>query len=112
MINYQLTKEDIEFIEKAVELKNKGFYIDSQQLTDHYNRILGKRVNNTTCGSCMRQRVSELEGVLLHFKASEAKKAQELNNIKAEENKAAVEAGNEDMKARMARVRAARGKKK
>jgi peptidoglycan hydrolase CwlO-like protein len=112
MINYQLTKEDIEFIEKAVELKNKGFYIDSQQLTDHYNRILNKRVNNTTCGSCMRQRVSELENALNQFKASEAKKAQELNNIKAEENKAAVEAGNEDIKARMARVRAARGKKK
>lgn len=94
MINYQFTEEDIKFVEKAIELKNKGFYIDSQQLTDHYNRILNKRVNNTTCGSCMRQRVSELEGALLHFKAQEAKKAQELNNIKVGENKAAVEAGN------------------
>lgn len=111
MINYQLTKEDIEFIEKAVELKNKGFYIDSQQLTDHYNRILNKRVNNTTCGSCMRQRVAELEDALNHFKASESKKEVEVDNTPQEENKAAVEAGNEDMKARMARVRAARKKK-
>ena len=112
MINYQFTEEDIKFVEKAIKLRNSGFYIDSTQLTEVYNRVLNKRATPSNCGSCNRQRITELEGVLLHFKASEAKKAQELNVIKPEENKAAVEAGNEDMKARMARVRAARGKKK
>lgn len=67
-MNYNFTDEDIKFVEKAIELKNKGYYIDSMQLTEHYNRILNKNVNNTSCGSCMRQRVSELEGALNHFK--------------------------------------------
>lgn len=66
------TDEDIKFVEKAIELKNKGYYIDSMQLTEHYNRILNKRVNTTSCGSCLRQRISELEGALNHYKANEA----------------------------------------
>ena len=110
-MNYTFTQEDIEFVEKAIELKNKGFYIDSMQLTEHYNRILNKNVNNTTCGSCMRQRVIELEAALNHYKAQKSVLEAEVDNTKEDENKAAVEAGNEDMKARMERVRAAKKKK-
>lgn len=72
MINYQFTNEDVIFVEKAIELKNKGYYIDGKQLTDVYNRVLNKRVNPTSCGSCLRQRISELEGALNHYKANEA----------------------------------------
>lgn len=68
MINYQFTNEDVVFVEKAIELKNKGYYIDGKQLTDVYNRVLNKRVNPTSCGSCLRQRIAELEGALNHFK--------------------------------------------
>ena len=93
-MNYQFSQEDIEFVEKAIELKNKGFYIDSMQLTEHYNRILNKRVNNTTCGSCMRQRVSELEAALNHYKSQDSVQEVEVDNTKEEENKAVTEAGN------------------
>ena len=110
-MNYTFTQEDIEFVEKAIELKNKGFYIDSMQLTEHYNKILNKRVNNTTCGSCMRQRVLELETALNHYKAQKSVLEVEVDNTKEDENKAVTEAGNEDMKARMERVRAAKKKK-
>lgn len=72
MMNYNFTEDDIKFVEKAVELKNKGYYIDGNQLTEVYNRILNKRVNTTSCGSCLRQRISELEGALNHYKAKEA----------------------------------------
>ena len=68
MINYQFTNEDVVFVEKAIELKNKGYYIDGKQLTDVYNRVLNKRVNVTNCGSCIRQRICELEAALNHFK--------------------------------------------
>ena len=71
-MNYNFTEDDIKFVEKAVELKNKGYYIDGNQLTEVYNRILNKRVNTTSCGSCLRQRISELEGALNHYKAKEA----------------------------------------
>ena len=111
-MNYQFTEEDVKNVEKLISIKNAGHYCDSGFLANVYNRVFMTNKQSTSCGSCMRARITELENALNQFKASEAKKAQELDNIKAEENKAAVEAGNEDMKARMARVRAARGKKK
>lgn len=117
MINYNFTKEDIQFVEKAIELKNKGYYIDGKQLTDVYNKVLNKNVNPTNCGSCIRQRITELEGALNHHKAQEAISShsdsveeQEPTVVKEEENKELTEA--EIMKERMAKVRAARKSKK
>ena len=105
----KFTKEDIELIEKFIQIKNKGYYCDGAQLTEVYNRVLEKNVNITNCGSCLRQRVQELEQALNHFKTTNKP---ELDSIKEDENKAADEAKNEDMKARMAKVRAARNKNK
>lgn len=78
MINF--TEEDIQFVMKAVEIKNRGLYVSSQTLTDHYNRILGKNVKNTNCGSCCRQRISELERAL--NKWLEANNAKNVTNNK------------------------------
>lgn len=93
----KFTNEDIEKIEKFIELKNKGFYCDGTQLTEVYNRVLEKHVNPTNCGSCLRQRITELESALNHFKAKmalESKKEQEVDNVPQDENKAVKEAGN------------------
>lgn len=101
MINYNFTKEDIQFVEKAIELKNKGYYIDGKQLTDKYNKILNKNVNPTNCGSCIRQRIIELEGALNHHKAQEAISSPsdsveevEVDTSKENENKAVKKAKN------------------
>ena len=99
------TNDDIKFVEKAVELRNKGFYIDSTQLTNAYNRILGKHVANTSCGSCIRQRITELEAALNQYKAKKAQDEAisspsdsvlevEVDNSKVDENKAVRKAGN------------------
>lgn len=80
----KFTEEDIIFVKKAIEIRNKGYYIQSQALTDHYNRILGKNVSNTTCSSCCRSRISELEKALKQW---EAKKAQEAAKKAVEEAK-------------------------
>jgi hypothetical protein len=107
------TSDDIEKVKKFIELKKNGFYCDGTQLTEVYNRVLEKRVPPTNCGSCMRARIGELETALNQFiKAQELDKKVEVDNTPQKENKAAVEAENEDMKARMAKVRAARGKNK
>jgi hypothetical protein len=88
-MEYNWTKEDIESVEKFIEIKNKGYYCDGKQLTDVYNRVLNKRVNPTNCGSCIRQRVNELEEALNRFKKlSESLKPAEPTVIKEEENKA------------------------
>jgi hypothetical protein len=101
MINYNFTKEDIQFVEKAIELKNKGYYIDGKQLTDVYNKVLNKNVNPTNCGSCIRQRITELEGALNHYKAHEAisSPSDSVEEVKVdsnpqEENKAVKKAKN------------------
>ena len=62
------TNEDVTMVEKFIEIKNRGYYADSAQLNDVYNRVLEKNVPPTNCGSCMRARISELETALNQFK--------------------------------------------
>ena len=89
------TNEDIALVEKFIEIKNKGFYCDGGQLTQVYNRVLERNVNSTNCGSCIRQRINELEVALNHFKKlSEATKQEEVDNVPQEENKPKRKAGN------------------
>ena len=105
------TNEDIALVEKFIEIKNKGFYCDGGQLTQVYNRVLERNVNSTNCGSCIRQRINELEVALNHFKKlSEATKQVEVEDTPQEENNELTEA--EKMKERMAKVRAAKKDKK
>lgn len=87
------TDEDIKLVEKFIDIKNKGYYADGKQVTEHYNKLLGKHVTPTNCGSCIRQRVGELENALNHAKELEKQRA-EL-----------------EMKKRMAKVREAKKKK-
>lgn len=69
-------EQDVQMVEKFIEIKNKGYYADGKQLTDYYNRLLGKHVNPTSCGSCLRQRVSELETALNHARELERQAAE------------------------------------
>lgn len=110
------TSEDIQFIEKAIEIKNKGYYLDGGQLTEVYNRVLEKRATPTNCGSCIRQRVTELEAALAQFK-----KLNEKVEETPVEDTASLDAGatnvdtkpeQDAMKERMAKVRAAKKVKK
>lgn len=91
-------KEDIETVEKFIEIRNKGFYVDGTQLTQVYNRVLEKNVNPTNCGSCLRQRVNELADALERFKRlSEASKPVE-PTVTKEEEKEAVKKENKKVK--------------
>ena len=98
----KFTKEDIEKIEKFIDIKNRGYYADGGQVTEVYNRVLEKNVNVTNCGSCLRGRIQELEAALNHFKelskrqemAQEALKDAQVDNSSSDENKATGEAEN------------------
>lgn len=82
------TSDDVRMVEKFIEIKNKGLYCDGGQLTEVYNRVLDRKVNPTNCGSCIRQRINELEAALNKFKTlSEGLKEQEVDNVPQEENK-------------------------
>lgn len=91
------TSEDVKLVEKFIEIKNKGYYVSGEQLTSAYNRILHKNVNVTQCGSCLRQRVNELEEALNRFrKLSEAKPEVKVDNTKEVENKTVRKARNKN----------------
>lgn len=99
-----INQEDIKLIEKFIEIKNKGYYADGKQLTEVYNRVLNKNANVTSCGSCLRQRVNELEAALNYIKeltkkqeelkVSNEVKNEEVDNVTPDENKAFDEAEN------------------
>ena len=72
-----ITKEDRELIEELFNKFNKGERIKSQVLTDLYNRVTGKNLNNTSCGSCLRQRLFEVVDILNKAKKNYAKKLSE-----------------------------------
>ena len=85
----KINKEDIELIEKFIDIRNRGFYVDGTQLTEVYNRVLEKHVTPTSCGACLRQRVNELAEALERFKRlSDESKQDEPTTIKEDENKA------------------------
>ena len=91
------TSEDVKLVEKFIEIKNKGYYVSGEQLTSAYNRILHKNVNVTQCGSCLRQRVNELEEAVNRFrKLSEAKPEVKVDNTKEVENKTVRKARNKN----------------
>ena len=82
------TDEDVKLVEKFIDIRNRGYYCDGAQLTEAYNRILDKHLNPTNCGSCIRQRVNELEEALNRFKRSlELEKKEEPVPVKEENNK-------------------------
>lgn len=83
------TNEDVKKVEKFIEIRNKGYYVDGAQLTEVYNRVLERSVGITNCGSCLRQRVNELADALERFKRlSESVSEVKVEDTKEDENKA------------------------
>lgn len=64
------TNEDVKLVEKFIDIKDRGYYVEGYQLTQVYNRVLEKNVQPTNCGSCLRQRINELQVALQQFKKS------------------------------------------
>ena len=88
----KFTDEDVKKIEKFIEIRNKGYYASGSEVTDVYNRVLEKRVSSTTCSSCLRQRISELETALNRFKMQlETNRKQEEQTVPKDETITKVE---------------------
>lgn len=80
------TDEDVKLVEKFIAIRNKGFYCDGGQLTQVYNRVLEKSAPTTNCGSCMRQRIGELETALNSFKKTiEVKEEAQNESVRKEQ---------------------------
>lgn len=93
-----ISEEDIVLIKKFINIKNRGYHCSGKQVTEIYNRVLNKTAKPTTCSTCIRGRIQELEKALKQYEAEEAqKKAQEAlkqeepTPIKEEEKQAPTE---------------------
>lgn len=64
----ELTNNQIEKINLLSYSKTKNMRVNAREVTDLYNEVMGKRVRMTTCGTCIRNRIGELEGRLAMFK--------------------------------------------
>ena len=88
---YNFNEKNIEMVKKFIDIKNKGLYMSSKMLADVYNEVLNKNRQPSSCGTCMRGMVSELERALNVWEAEErkaAKKAEEeAKNIDDTNNK-------------------------
>ena len=78
-----ITSEDIKLADKFYSVINSGYYVQSSQVTDLYNRVTGKNVTNTNCGTCIRKRVLEIHGIIEKYK----KELSNGNEGKEESNK-------------------------
>lgn len=63
-MNYNFDEQTISLVEKFIQIRNKGYYVDSKQLQEVYNKVFGKKMQPTNCGSCLRGRITELERAL------------------------------------------------
>ncbi len=60
----EINDEDITFINFAYSLINSARYPSFEKVTSTYNKIFGKNLSNTSCGSCIRQRILEMKDAL------------------------------------------------
>lgn len=93
-----ISEEDKLLIKKFINIKNRGYYANGKQVTEVYNRVLNKTAKPTTCSTCIRSRIQELEKALKQYEAEEAqKKAEEATKqeeptvIKEQEKQAPTE---------------------
>ena len=71
-MTYQISGPDVHAIEQLIKIRNRGFYANGREVTDLFNRVLGKHEAPTNCSSCIRQRINRLEEVLNVWKKETA----------------------------------------
>ena len=54
-------EHDLDYFKKMIGIVNRGYYLDSKQLCELYNRVFNKDLRPTGCSSCNKLRYSELK---------------------------------------------------
>lgn len=72
-------------IEGFRSILKSGYYADSRQVTETYNEVFGTRLTPTSCGTCIRQRMTALVAALDNF-LKKLQEADEANNKNEEDH--------------------------
>lgn len=79
-----ISSSDIKLVEQFHDILNRGYYADSKQVSDEYNKLIRipqglTPVNVTNCATCIRRRILELVDFVTKIK-------EETKNENAKEN--------------------------
>lgn len=66
-----MTNEQIEKIEQLSYARQRNMRVNAKEVTELYNQVTGKNAKTTTCSTCLRNRISEMEQVLKKYKENE-----------------------------------------
>lgn len=60
-----ISSSDIKLVEQFHDILNRGYFCDSKQVSDEYNKLIRipqglTPVNVTNCATCLRRRILEL----------------------------------------------------
>ena len=61
----EISSDDIRLVEQFHDILNRGYFCDSKQVTDEFNKLIRipqglTPVNVTNCATCLRRRILEL----------------------------------------------------
>ena len=61
----EISSSDIKLVEQFHDILNRGYFCDSKQVSDEYNKLIRipqglTPVNVTNCATCLRRRILEL----------------------------------------------------
>lgn len=72
-----LTKEQIEKIKTFSYARQRNLRVNAREFTDFFNEVMGTNVRITTCSTCIRRRIQELENRLKQFEEQNKVEEQE-----------------------------------
>lgn len=76
-----LTKEQIEKIEQLSYARQRNLRVNAKEVTMFYNELFAPRkVSVTTCATCIRRRIQEMENLLKKYREEQEK----LNKVEEE----------------------------
>ena len=91
----ELSEIQIINIKKIKDAYKRGYYVKGSDVTQLYNEVFKKNLNNTNCSACIKNRAHELIRAYNNYLAEQEAKANEAtveevvekNNIPVEEPK-------------------------
>lgn len=69
----EISSDDIRLVEQFHDILNRGYFCDSKQVSDEYNKLIRipqglTPVNVTNCATCLRRRILELVDFVTNVK--------------------------------------------
>ena len=86
----ELTEIQLTNIKKIKDAYKRGYYVKGSDVTQLFNEVFDKNLNNTNCSACIKNRANELIRIYNKYLAEQEAKAATVEEV-VEENNIPVE---------------------